>query len=78
MSTLTAERKSSTRTYGADPWESHRSSTHIPDARLQRVIAEAERGINLIGPFATAHEAFLSMMAGADDLEDEDDDYCTP
>jgi hypothetical protein len=62
-------------------WSAHDNCAHIPNAELLKTIEDVEAGRNLIGPFATAAEAFRSMMEGMealDDEEDEEDEICTP
>ncbi|MDR3012610.1 MAG: hypothetical protein LBU70_05295 [Chitinispirillales bacterium] len=59
-------------------WSAHDNCAHIPNAELLKTMEDVDAGRNLVGPFATAAEAFASMMAGMEALDDEEDDLCTP
>ena len=74
MATLQAARDNRVIVEDDLDWSEHDNCAHIPNAELRQAIEDAEAGRNLIGPFATAEEAFRSMMAGMEALDDDDED----
>jgi len=58
-------------------WSEHDNCAHIPNARLLKSLEDVEAGRGLRGPFATAAEAMAALMKEVEELDDEEDAFCT-